>query len=232
MSRHLPPSLLSSLLVLIVATGAASGADLAVGLRAGTTGLGPELVAGLSPRVHARLVGGAYSHDTTIDETGITYDATAELRSALLLLDWHPAAGGFRLSAGGGWNGTGLDVSAPIEDLVRRYRPDLPLPIPVLPLDLGTVHGRAEGDTFVPYAGLGWGRPFAGGRVGASLDLGVLYHGEPEVELTTDLRVSLPFAGARQVLAALAEQEEARLEQELRDYRYLPVAALGVTFSF
>jgi hypothetical protein len=226
MRAFLRTALLGSLLVILAAP--ASAADFAAGVRAGTHGLGPELVAGVTPALHARLIGGAYDYGTTFDETGITYDADAELRSALLLLDWHPAGGGFRFSLGGGWNGTELRVTAPLQDLVRRYAPQLP------PLALpGTVHGVASGSEVAPYGGLGWGRPFAGGRVAASLDLGVLYHGAPEAELTID---SPALAGqpplVQQVLALLAADEEARLEEELRDYRYLPLVAVGVTFRF
>ena len=209
----------------LLAAASPAAAQVAIGARAGTLGIGPELAVSLGDRLDARLVAGAYSHETTYDETGIEYDAEAELRSALLLLDWRPAGGGFRFTVGGGWNGTGLDVSAPVEELLRREVPDLP----PLPIDAGTVHGRAEGRTLVPYAGLGFGTPFGRGRWGVSLDLGAVYHGEPEVELGTSLPVALP-ADLQRRLDAIAAEEEARLEEELRDYTWLPVVSLGVSF--
>jgi len=204
---------------------ARAAAQVAVGVQAGTLGIGPQVAVPLGDRTAARLVAGLYSHETTYDETGIEYDAEAELRSALLLLDFHPGGGGFRLTLGGGWNGTGLDVSAPVEELLRREVPDLP----PLPLDAGTVHGRAEGQTLVPYAGLGFGgAPRGRGRWGVSFDLGAVYHGEPEVELGTSLPFALP-AQLQRELDLIAADEEARLEQELRDYTWLPVVALGIT---
>ena len=204
---------------------ARAAAEMAVGLHVGTLGIGPQVAVPLGERTAARLVAGLYSHETTYDETGIEYDAEAELRSALLLLDFHPGGGAFRLTVGGGWNGTGLDVSAPVEELLRREVPDLP----PLPLDTGTVHGRAEGQTLVPYAGIGFGgAPRGRGRWGVSFDLGAVYHGEPEVELGTSLPVALR-ASVQQQLDALADDEEARLEEELRDYTWLPVVSLGIT---
>lgn len=227
MSRHcrrLVP-LAITLVLALASTGAPATAEVGIGLRAGTLGIGPELAVPLGDRLAARLAAGFYTHETTYDETGIEYDAEAELRSALLLLDFHPGGGAFRLTVGGGWNGTGLDVSAPVEELLRREVPDLP----PLPLDAGTVHGRAEGQTLVPYAGLGFGGARRGrGRWGVSFDLGAVYHGEPEVELGTSLPVALPASIQRQ-LDALADDEEARLEEELRDYTWLPVVAVGIT---
>jgi hypothetical protein len=214
-----------ALAVALASTGAPATAEVGIGLRTGTLGIGPELAVPLGDRLAARLAAGFYTHEATYDETGIEYDAEAELRSALLLLDFHPGGGAFRLTVGGGWNGTGLDVSAPVEELLRREVPDLP----PLPIDAGTVHGRAEGQTLVPYAGLGFGTPFGRGRWGVSLDLGAVYHGEPEVELGTSLPVALPAELQRQ-LDAIAADEEARLEEELRDYTWLPVISLGVSF--
>jgi hypothetical protein len=208
--------------------GLASAADVAVGVRAGTAGLGPEVAFALNPYLDARIPVGLYNYDSKFDKTGVHYDAKLELRNALLLLDWHPFGSGFRLSAGGGWNDNRLKVSAPISELVRRYRPDI---APQIPASAGTIHGEAAGSSFAPYFGLGAGHPFAGGRWGVSFDLGVIYQGKPKVDLTTDLNVGVPIpASARAILDAAAADEERRLEKELADYRYYPVVALGVSF--
>jgi hypothetical protein len=202
-----------------------ASAEVAVGARAGTLGIGPEVAFALGERLDARLVAGFFQYGTTYDQTGIEYDAEAELGSALLLLDWHPTGGAFRLTVGGGWNGTGVNLSAPAEELLRNEVPELP----PLPFDLGTVDGRAEGQSFVPYAGFGWGKPFGGGRWALSLDLGVVYHGEPEVELGTTLPFVLP-GELQRVLDLLAEEQEAELEEELRDFTYMPAISLGLSF--
>jgi hypothetical protein len=217
-------------LLLVMLPAALQAADVAVGVRAGTMGIGPEAVVALGNNAEARLVTGTYSYDTTYDKTGVRYDGTVELRNALLLLDWHPTGGGFRLSIGGGWNDDRLKVSAPLRELVRRERPDL---LPLVPEGLGSIRGDASGDSHAPYAGIGWGRPFAGGRWSTSLDIGALYLGKPEVNLTVDspLLTGLP-ASAQQAVRLVAEDEERRLEQELEDYRYLPVISLGVTYRF
>ena len=215
------------LLAVLVPTGVyAEG--FAIGARAGTTGIGPEISFDLGPHLDVRIPIGFYDYDDTYDETGIVYDATLELRNALLLADLHPGGGGFRISAGGGWDDNRLKVSAPVSELVRRYRPEL---APLVPASAGTIHGEATGSSFAPYLGFGWGSAGRGGRWGLSFDAGVIYQGSPHVDLTTDLNlgVTLP-AAARTVLDAAAADEEQRLERELEDYKYYPVVALGITF--
>jgi hypothetical protein len=186
------------------------------------------VVFGLTRSVHVRGAGGFYSYDTTYDDTGVRYDGTADLRNVIVTLDLHPGGSAFRLSLGGAWDDNRLEVTAPARELVRRERPDL---LPRLPNDLGTLRGEATGDRLAPYAGIGWGRPFAGGRFAASVDLGVLYHGQPEVDLALDLPAGVTVPGTVQpVLDAVTEDEERRLEESLRDYEYLPVIAFGITF--
>ena len=214
-------------LAFLVFPSTAAAADFAIGARAATSGAGPELIVSLSPRLHARLVGGAFSYDTTYDATGIDYDGSIELRSLLLLLDWHPADSGFRFSAGAGWNDNQLKVSAPLEQLARRELPTSP----PLPVDIGRLRGSARGDELAPYVGLGWARPFGGGRFSVNFELGALYQGEPQVELSVDsaLLGGLP-ANVRPLLDAAAAAEEQRLEEELSDYTILPVIAFGFSF--
>jgi hypothetical protein len=214
-----------------VGSGPAAGADVAIGLRAGTAGFGPEVDVVLSRQAHVRVATGFYTYDDlTYDDTGVRYDGELELRNALLLLDWHPGGSGFRVSVGGAWNENELTVTAPIRELAARERPEI---LPFLPAgDLGSLNGSAAGDSFAPYGGIGWGTSSDGGW-GVSIDLGAMYHGEPEVELTADLGpgVDLPPI-ADQVIAILAAQEARELEEELADYRYLPVVAIGVTYRF
>jgi hypothetical protein len=223
-----PRRVLVGLLLGLASSVSARAADFALGARAATSGVGPELAFHLAPRLDARLPVGLWSHEDTFDETGVRYDARLELRNALLLVDLHPGGGAFRLSAGGGWDDNRLEVSAPLSELVRRYRPDV---APLVPASAGTIHGEATGSSFAPYLGFGWGSPFGGGRFRVSIDLGAIYQGAPKVDLTTDLNLGVPLpASARAVLDAAAADEERRLEEELDGYRYYPVVALGITF--
>jgi hypothetical protein len=234
-SPHGAHSFASLLAALVLASLALPGAvraeGFSIGARAGTTGIGPELAFGVGPHLDVRIPVGVYSYDDVYDKTGIRYDAKLELRNALLLADFHPGGGGFRVSAGGGWDDNRLKVSAPVRELVRRYRPEL---APLVPTNAGTIHGEATGSSFAPYLGLGWGSATGhngGGRWGISFDVGVIYQGSPHVDLTTDLNVGIPIPGSVQAALDLATaEEEQRLERELEDYKYYPVVALGIVF--
>ncbi|HEV8241517.1 MAG TPA: hypothetical protein VGS57_19300 [Thermoanaerobaculia bacterium] len=221
-------TLVPALLVLLALPAALRGEGFSIGARAGTTGIGPELAFGLGPHLDVRIPVGIGSYDDVYDKTGVRYDAKLELRNALLLADFHPGGGGFRISAGGGWDDNRLKVSAPVRELVRRYHPEL---VQFVPASAGSIHGEATGDSFAPYIGLGWGSATRGGRWGLSFDLGVLYQGSPQVDLTTDLNlgVTLP-ASVRTILDAATADEEQRLERELEDYKYYPVVALAIVF--
>lgn len=209
---------------------AAAAPPFALGARAGTTGLGVDATLELSERAHLRLAAGTVGVDTTISTSNVDYDAQGDLGAALLLLDFYPGAGNFRVSVGGGWNGTEADVSAPVERLLRTRFPNLP----VVPLDFGTLRGTAKGDDVVPAVLLGWGNPFRGGRIHLSFEVGAIYQGEPEVDLTYfpgDLPVEVIPGGAATVAVLLADQER-QLEKELEDYTILPVVSFTLSFRF
>jgi hypothetical protein len=225
---RLPLSTLVLCTVLQLAPLAARAQPVAFGIRAGSTGIGPELSLDLAPQIALRVPTGFYSYGTTYTKTGIHYDATLELRNALLLADWHPGGGSFRVSVGGGWDGNRLKVTAPVSELVRRYRPDI---APLVPASAGTIRGDAKGSSFAPYAGLGWGQPFRGGRWAVTFDVGAIHQGAPRVNLAADLNLGVPIpASAQPIVDAAIADEERRLEHELDSYRWYPVVALGITF--
>lgn len=221
--------LLAAAALLVAAPPAAPAQPLAFGARAGTTGLGVDVTGQLSERAHLRLAASTFGFDTTISTDDVDYDADAQVEAALLLLDWYPGGGAFRVSVGGGWNGTEADVSTPVENLVPdEYREQLILFPP-----LGTATGTAKGDDLVPALLLGWGNPLRGGRWNVSFEIGALYQGEPEVDLglQTDLPIDQIPGGQEIVSAGLSEQERA-LEEELRDYEWVPVASFTVSYRF
>jgi hypothetical protein len=205
------------------------GQDVSVGIHGGTQGLGLSLSTQFSENLGLRLVGGQYSTDRTISSDNVDYQGDLQIGSILALIDWYPTGGAFRVSAGMGWNDNRVNVTAPLEDLVRDQLPDLP----PLSFELGTAEGTAQGEDLAPALLLGWGNSARGSRFGVSLDIGVLYQGEPTVQLearTTPEVDAIP--GAREILQALADLEETELEEELKDYSIIPVVNLGFTFRF
>ena len=235
------PTVLFFLVVVlaIVAAPAAAAPPFAAGVRAGTTGLGVDLVARAGERANVRLAAGSFGYDTTISTGSRDYDTEIDVASGLLLLDWYPGAGGFRVSLGAGWNGTEAEVSSPLLQGVPIEPPGFMLPgfqFPDVGLDFGTVSGTARGEEVVPALLVGWGNPFRGGRWKVSFEVGAIYQGEPEVDLTVDTSLQFPeipgLPGGQDLLELLAAQEERELERELEDYTVLPVVSLSLTYSF
>lgn len=229
-------ALVTALLAAAAPATAQPRGGIAAGVHAGTSGIGPDVTFRLNDRAHVRLTGGAASYDTEIETDDLVYDAEADLRTGFVLLDWYPSrsgrGGGFRVSLGGGWNGTEAEVSAPVTRLLEEF---IDLDSLALLPPLGDVTGTAQGDDFVPAVLIGWGNPFRGGAWNVSFEIGAFYQGEPEVDLTyrpppgfSDLPITVPEGFLDAALAA----EEADLERELEDYTVVPVVSLGVSYRF
>lgn len=204
-------------------------AETAFGVRAGTPGAGVELTTGLASRIDLRLALAGWDQDLTVTTDDVRYDGTLELRHALALLDWHPAGGVFRLTAGVAFNEDALDATASVVELVADEVPDLPPG-----LDLGVLRGHAEGDQVAPYLGFGWGDPLGGdGGWSFAFDVGAIRLGSPDVslELDTPLPVdSIP--GLRELVDEFLAAEEAALREEVGDYDLLPVVSFSVGYRF
>jgi hypothetical protein len=207
-------------------------AETAISVNAGSLGIGVELDQSFSPYLDGRLgIHGGNLSERRHLVADIDYDATAESRTGTALLDWHPAASGFRLSGGVVYNGSRVDAESRIPDsgVYRIGNVDLPA------AQIGRLRGRADFKNFAPYLGLGWGGPLAAhGRLGFTFDLGAFYQGAPDVTLTPVLPAGSPLNNSigRALLAIAVAEEERRAEQDLSGYKYYPVLSLGLSYRF
>src|SRR5687767_4794271 len=97
--RTLPSRLLPGLALAAASFAAASplaAADFAIGARAGTLGAGVELTAGLARQLDLRVGAHGGSYSERREASDVEYDATADVRAATALLDWHPGGRAFR----------------------------------------------------------------------------------------------------------------------------------------
>ena len=209
----------------------ANAADVAIGGKGGTLGLGIELTIGLSQQWNTRFGVNGFDYSDHREASDIEYDAEAQLRTAAALLDFHPGGHGFRLTAGAIWNGTKVEGSSLQPDSGFYDIGGVRIPADIL----GTLDADAEWDPFAPYVGLGWGNAVgANQKVGFSFDIGAVFQGEADVELTPVLPADSPIntPGARQALQILLDREEADIEDEAGDYDIYPVVSIGVTYRF
>ena len=201
--------------VVFVALVSAAGAAHAWGLgaRVGTTGLGADFGWDIAPTLGGRLGVSAGSWSTDADTDDFSYDAKLKLGNVNAFLDWSPL-GPFRISAGVIANNNKVDVNG-----TSKSNPLL------------TVSGDVKPEHSVaPYLGIGYGNVWTPG-VNFYFDLGVMFQGSPKATLNANCGAAAgtPACTAAQQQAAA---EQARLEDELKQYKYYPVFNIGITIGF
>jgi hypothetical protein len=116
------------------------------------------------------------------------------------------------------------------EDTEVRGRPSESVEIgdeSYTPEQIGTLSGEFVTKDLAPYIGIGFGK--LGGRLGPGLaiDLGVAFHGRPDVRLAA----SGPIAAVPAFQANLREEEE-NIEDDADWFRVYPVLAIGLVIGF
>ncbi len=200
----------------------AAAEGVALGAKASTLGLGAELVAGFTPRLNGRLGYNNYEYEFTGTETDIDYDLTFKLESIPLYLDFYPFKGRFHLTGGLLLNQNLIDAEA--EPSGGTYTIN---GVPYPAAAVGSLGGKIDFKDTAAYLGLGWGNPVKGKGLGVNFEIGVVLQGSPDVELTaTGVLASDPL-----FLQQLATEAQA-LEDDLEEFKYYPVIALGLTYKF
>lgn len=220
---------LATLAALLLCLGAAmpAGAEEnlnpAVSFKAGTLGVQGDLTVPFSKYVAGRVSLGylAYTYSVNVDH--VDYDFDINMPSAALLLDWHPAGGGFRVSGGVIMNPHDFSAKASTEPgrlykIGDHYYPGS---------TLGNLEADADFNKAAPYLGIGYNGAFTqDGNWFFTFDLGVMYWGEADV----DLKASNPFID--DVFREDIQKEENRIEDEIQPLQFWPVAAIGVAYRF
>ena len=160
------------LLIILSVTMANAGDRTAIGVRAGTLGLGAEFDVKLTNHFTVRMAANSYDYSNTIEDSGINFDATLELGSVGAMIDYYPFSNGFHLTAGAFKNDNRLMASGVPEagqtfEIGENF---------YTTTEIGDLSSRMEFKDTVPYFGLGWGNPFNGRRFGVNFDLGVFHH--------------------------------------------------------
>ena len=196
-------------------------ADGSIGVRAGTLGIGVELSYPLSQRIGVRLNADSYNYSKTFNQSDIDYDGKATLKTGSLLLDWYPFANNFRISAGPMYNGNKL-VATSKQDANGK------ITVNGTPYQ-ASVEGDVNFKKYVPYAGIGYGRPIGTG-LSLTFDLGVVFQQSPQVTLSGTCTDPTPGLCATFQSDLAAQQQTAN--DDLKNFRYYPVVALGLAYTF
>jgi len=190
-----------------------------VGLGAGTT---------INEKFGARLGFNTFKINADQQDANGNYGVELKLMTVAGLADYYPWAGKFRATAGAVYNGNKATITAqPTGGGSYVFNGKT-----YTSADVGSFAGEMTFNSFAPYLGIGWGNPAAQDKQwGMTMDIGVLLQGSPKVSNTVtcgSLTTPATCADLRTNVAAGATQ----LEADLKDFKYMPVFNVGISYRF
>ena len=212
-----------SLALLLPAHSPADTFDTAIGIKAGTPGLGLELTMGLLPNLNLREGINAFQYGISMEVNSIDYDFDLNLLNLPLLIDWHILESGFRITGGMVLNGNEIDLVSNVDgELViinnKAYPSD----------QVVTISGTMGFNYLTPYLGIGWGNAVGeNNRFSIGLDLGIMFQGGPRASLSIDGPLGSD-PGFQEDLDA----EARAIEEDTDNYDFYPVIAVGLNLRF
>ena len=174
------------------------------------------------PYLDVRVGANAYDYDTDGDHAGIDWDATLELDSFYATGNIKFPLSPMRLTGGIFANNNEVALTSQDTGGQPIEVGGVPFPADVV----GMLSGRTYFEDIAPYVGVGFDFEVFG-KVGLNFDLGVLWQGEPSVDLVADGT----GAGLAPFQAAL-EVERQELEDDLSDYKAWPVVSVAFIYNF
>ena len=221
---HVVAVLLPSLLLaapMIASADDNKPASIALIPHTGTLGHGVDLSLPLAEKINLRLGFGRYTKTRDVTESDVSYTGKLTLGGGLLVADWFPFGGNFRLSGGLVKNQSKIEIAAKPTGTVTfnntTYNGS----------DI-SVNGKISYAKTAPYIGLGYGNPSARGRFGFFGEFGVIRQ-KPKATLSGVCSAGSPTCDGFQAdLAA----EEASLQEDVNKEKWFPVIQLGMSVRF
>jgi len=212
----------TSFLALVLLSNNLMAKEFAVGLTAGTIGLGAETTTNISEKLNARGVVAGFNYSKNgAQGTDVTYEATAKLLNAGLLLDYYPFTNGLRLTVGGFYNGTKVDLKGtPTAGSTYTFNN-----VTYTAAQVGDLNAEVKYKKVMPYVGFGFGNTMTGSNFTFGMDIGAMI-GKPTASLTA----TNPTNDA--TLASNVAIEEQKLKDETGKLPFYPVVTLSLAYRF
>ena len=142
-----------------------------------------------------------------------------------MLFDWYPFASNFRLSLGAMYNGNKVTLDGKPTGGTFTINGNT-----YSSTTVDSVNGEVDFNKAAPYFGVGYGRPIGKG-LSLIADLGVLFQGSPTSTLTAHCGPTATPATCAQIQSDVAA-EQAKLNDDMQDYKYYPVVSIGIAYVF
>ena len=202
-------------------------ADVGVGVRAGTTGVGVDVGFSLVPTLAARIGYSEFSINKSVNSNDANYDGKLGLSNFSALLDWSPL-GPFRLTAGLVGDNNKIDVTGkPQSGQLNLNGTNYDL------TQLGSVVGTIKSNNSIaPYLGVGFGN-VSGLGVNFYSDFGAMFQGGAKSHLTANCGTAAPVGSAtcNQIQANVAG-EQTSINNKINGFKIYPVVSVGMTVGF
>lgn len=210
---------------LLLGSNAMADDNLWFGVKAGTLGIGLEASWRPLPWFDLRAGANQYDYDDSGSQAGINYDATLALQTYYATANLRFPLSPFRMTVGAFSNGNEIEMVS--QDMGSYEIGD----ISYSPAEVGTLRSTSSFEDFAPYLGAGFDFNVLG-RLGLSLDFGILWQGEPIVAITSDGTLASDPGPAGDQFRAALEDERLQLEKEIEDLKAYPVVSIGFNFNF
>jgi hypothetical protein len=188
----------------------------------GTEGIGANLHRALvSNRLDFRVGASFFRYSASFTNKDIDYSGKLKLGAVPIALDVYPFKNFFRIGAGVFVNLNQVDGTAqPQQGQITINGHSYTA------AQVGQLNGSVKFKREAPYFGLGIGNPTKQGKHwGFYLDLGALYHGQPEVALSATNAI-LP-----QLVSDVISQQQKVMDQA-KKYTFFPILQLGISYQF
>ncbi len=212
--------------LMAVALPAVASAQVSVGARAGTLGLGGEVSFGVTRMLAIRGGIGAIPYEYSNDFEGVDYTVMAPDRIWTIGVDVYPFGGGLRLSAG--------LLNRPAFELDATGTQQAEIGDQTYNADLNVRGALTNEKETAPYAAIGFGRA-TGRGLGFFVDLGAAFLGEGEISLSGTCEETSTGQPCPNFQAEL-QREEDEANAQLDDFgsfvKVHPILQVGVRFGF
>ncbi len=95
------------------------------------------------------------------------------------------------------------------------------------------ISGVARYKSFAPYFGIGWGNsPYSKSRLRYSVDIGVIYYGKPDLDITLDGKIVHIHPLITAELNDYVAGREQELQQKYSKYKLMPFLSFGLSLTF
>lgn len=211
-----------------------------VAVKISTLGVGFDAAARLGRKANLRAGMNLFSYSRNFEDTdnNITWVGKLTLRSVHAYLDYFPFGGGFHISPGmvlNNGNKVGLSALITAGQKISIDDTDY-VSNAANPIRAG---GEVSFRSASPALLIGFGNMIPSGRrFSVPFELGVVFHGVPTATMTfTGTACAANGSNCRDMGADAAIQsdiraEEARLNEDLKTFRFYPVLSLGIGIRF